>query len=148
MLDQYYQEFRDLFLFNESRCCFDVPEEDDTVFHIRGFKSELAKSTYSSLWDAEPDIAYEKLIPELREGDKVLILPGKNLVVNVTAYKEEFDKGGIQTRSSKNKGGIYDFCQLLKAKKEVIGNYYSTFFLWGAMFGTAKKVVIYSICTR
>ena len=142
VLDKYYEELRELFSFNEERCCEETPEPDDTVFHVRGFKEELP--SHREWWDAWPEITLEKLIPELEEGDKVLVLPGKNNVVNVTEYKEFFGKRGIQTRGSKNKAGTQDFCQLLKAKKGVVGNFYSTFYLWGALFGSAEKVVIYS----
>jgi hypothetical protein len=141
-LDKYYQELRELFSFNEERCCEDVPEPDETVFHVRGFKQEIPY--HRDKYDAWPKIASEMLIPDLQEGDKVVVLAGKDGLVNVTEYKEVFEERGIETRASKNVKGIHDFCQLLKAKKEVIGNLHSTYFTWGAMFGSSEKVVIYS----
>ena len=65
-----------------------------------------------------------RLLEHLGDGDKVAIVPGKKYTVNATEYEEELRKRGIKTRVSRNPplAGMLDFCQLQKAKMEIVGN--------------------------
>ena len=145
MVDLFYNDLEDYFAFNESACCREVPKEDETVVHIRGFRNELPR--IRKFWDGSPVEMSTRVLGHLGEGDKVAIIPGKKGQVNATEYEEEMRKRGMKTRVSKNPplAGMVDFCQLKKAKKEIVGNVRSTYYMWASVFGDAKKVLNYAL---
>ena len=60
---------------NETSCCREIPEKDETAVHIRGFRNELPKRP--KFWDGSPVEIATRVLEHLGEGDKIAIIPGK-----------------------------------------------------------------------
>jgi len=144
VLDNYIDRLKALFAFDFDRCCGEkVPKEDESVFHFRNFATELPNFNYG-LEDVSPNQTANVLLQHLQPGDKVAITTRFNneyLNQQVQALQAK----GLQVRVIAGQSGVEDFCFLLRSQKEVVGNYQSSFALWGGMLGDAKAVRFYTI---
>jgi hypothetical protein len=84
-----------------------------------------------------------KIFATYQPGDKVAI---------ISRYEEKTDEyidalklKGIKARYIKGQTGNQDFCFLMKAQQEVIGQKLSSYANWAAILGKAKKVRLYSV---
>lgn len=96
--------------------------------HPRGFSS------------TDPDPIVQAHVQALEE---------RGIKVRVLGYDLEDggnDAAGMARASSHGPtSGIHDFCFLLHAQKELVGNYRSTFSFWAAILGKAHRALLYTI---
>ncbi len=145
LIDRYYNELHELFTFNESQCCRDCPDADETVLHIRGFEVESQEvSNMYGFHDLDVYQAAHELLGHLRVGDKVTItrrFEEKDLA-NYTGILREH---GLQARFVTGHTGPQGFCFLKCTTKGLYGDYFSTYFRTAALFSdTVKNVTFYN----
>lgn len=146
LIDKYFQYFKTKFRIKES-CCGDIrPFEDESVFHFRNFKTEMPNAKYTTLQEVSPDQAADTLFGHLQKGDKLAITTRFHNEL-VQEYERTLTARGIQVRIIQGNTGIQDFCFLLNAKKELIGNFQSTYVFWAAILGKSQKAVLYTLNT-
>ncbi|KAG7357865.1 hypothetical protein IV203_014452 [Nitzschia inconspicua] len=75
LVDRYYDYIRQSFVFDDEACCQDRPDPDESVFHYRGFATEMPKVFRTKgFQELGPyDIAHQ-LFGHLQAGDKVAIV--------------------------------------------------------------------------
>lgn len=145
LVDKYLDRMRDLFQFDFDKCCGNHPRplDDETVLHFRNFATELTNST-SGLEDITPKQTADVLLGHLQPGDKVVItsrFQNERLQDLVMALQAK----GLVVRVLEGQTGEQDFCFLLQSKKELVGNFQSTFVFWGALLGNARIVRLYTL---
>eukprot|EP00590_Aulacoseira_subarctica_P003013 CAMPEP_0172419064 /NCGR_PEP_ID=MMETSP1064-20121228/5511_1 /TAXON_ID=202472 /ORGANISM="Aulacoseira subarctica , Strain CCAP 1002/5" /LENGTH=396 /DNA_ID=CAMNT_0013158335 /DNA_START=154 /DNA_END=1344 /DNA_ORIENTATION=+ len=144
LINTYYKELRELFIFNESNCCHEIPEEDETVLHIRGFDIE-SPQIFKSLGfrDLNVNQAANELLRHLNKGEKVAMI-SRFEEKDLKNYKVVLQERGLTVRFISNQTGPEDFCFLKSARKEVVGDFYSTFFRVAVLLSdTVKNVTFY-----
>jgi hypothetical protein len=145
-IDDYYDHYRDLFRFNTSRCCAEIPEKDESVFHFRNYQSEMPpeRAYEMGFAEIEPELAANKLFENLGAGDKVAIT---TRITNSKArsYVEILEHRNISARLITGQTGVQDFCFLHQTAKELVGNARSTYCLWAGLLGKAREVRLYNI---
>ena len=145
-IDDYYDHFRDMFQFNTSHCCAELPKKDESVFHFRNYQSEMPPERAYEMGFAEidPKVASKELFSNLQSGDKVAIT---SRIANSKArrYVETLEERGITARLISGQTGVQDFCFLHQTSKELVGNARSTYCLWAGLLGRAQKVRLYNI---
>lgn len=144
VVNRYLENLRNLFLFDYATCCGNQsPYQDETVLHFRNFRAELADN-YSGLEDVSARQTSHILLQHLKVGDKVAIttrIHNDNLQRHVNALRAK----GLQVRVIEGQSAAQDFCFLLQSKKELVGNFQSTFFFWAAVLGQATTVRFYTL---
>ena len=144
VVDRCLDELRELFEFDYDTCCGkELPDDDETVLHFRNFETELIGDDESGLKDISPSQTADVLLKHLERKDKVAITTrvfNEKLQRHVDALRAK----GLQVRIIQGQSGPQDFCFLLKSKKELVGNYQSTFFFWAALLGRASNVRLYT----
>jgi hypothetical protein len=143
LMDRYWDILAELFTFNDSDCCLDFPQVDESVLHVRGFNVERPKDYESKgMKELSPNRTSNDLLQHLNVGDKVAIIsryPDK-----MSNFAALLQKRGLHVRTIVNQTGVQDFCFLKSATKEVIGGRKSTFFLIAAFLNAlVTKVTIY-----
>jgi hypothetical protein len=88
--------------------------------------------------------AYE-LFRNLHTGDKVAITSRFSTDPSLQPYVDALVERGIQVRVIANQSPVEDFCFMMHAKKELVGNAESSFVLWAGYLGNSAKVRLYSI---
>jgi len=145
VVDLFLDELRDLFEFDYASCCgTEAPQDDETVLHYRNFATELSIGSDSALEDVSPSQTVNVLLEHLRPGDKVSITT-RTFNEHLQLHLDAMQARGLQVRVIQGQSGMQDFCFLLKAKKELIGNFQSTFFFWACVLGRAKIARLYTI---
>jgi len=161
LMDEYYDDFRELLQWKESTCCKQLPDPDESVFvstnldstpishpnfqHFRNYKTEMPRKhkvpTYRELG---PNQTVSELFAHLKEGDRVAITTRfRNDIVQ--EYVNALSRRGIKTRVVVQTRDVYDFCFLMHAKKELVGIAASTFLIWAGIMGNADVVRAYTI---
>lgn len=143
VVDQYLDHLRNLFQFDFGSCCGDQsPDEDEVVLHFRNFITELPGSD-SGLEDVSPRQTAEVLLQHLGKGDKVAITTRVHNE-QLQRYVDALTSRGLQVRVIEGQSGPQDFCFLLQSKKELVGNFQSTFVFWAAMLGHTQMILLYT----
>ncbi|CAJ1959409.1 unnamed protein product [Cylindrotheca closterium] len=146
LVDRYWKYLRSFFTLDlsSSSCCGDEePYPDESVFHFRNFATEMPNYK-GTLQEATPNQTAFELFGHLGAGDKVAITSRFNnerLQLYVSAMRAR----EINVRVIEGQSGIQDFCFLTKARKELVGNFQSTFVFWAAILGNARKVLLYTV---
>jgi hypothetical protein len=149
LMDRYLDHFRYIFALDShhsSSCCRAMPDPNESVFHYRNFATELAVAS-RGLEETTPNQTAQVLFGHLKPGDKVAItsrFDNEGLQVQVQALKDR----GLRVRVVLGQSGIQDFCFLLHAQKELVGNFQSTFALWAAVLGRSRRVRLYTVNSR
>lgn len=146
LIDRYYTQIRGLFQFNGTACCARLPGADDSVFHFRNYESEMPERRAYDMGFAElsPFKVSNELFRDLEPGDRVQIT---TRIFNQKArnYAEELAKRGINATVVTDQSTMQDFCFLKRAQKEVVGSARSTFVLWAALLGDARRARLYHV---
>lgn len=146
LLDNYVDNIQALFQYDYEACCGkEVPRNDETVLHFRNFQTELKELT-SGLEDVTPRQTSNILLNHLKPGESVAITTRFYNQAVIDLERELMQKG-LQVRVIHGQSGMEDFCFLLKAKKELVGNFQSTFVFWAAMLGQARTARLYTLDT-
>jgi hypothetical protein len=128
LLDMYIEEIQDLFEFDSDRCCGIKPDADESVFHYRGFLTELKQNVKKKGYEeVSPNQTANVLFRHLKTGDKIAILSRFPADDHVAALRE---RGFIVRQVAQS--AVKDFCFLLHAQKELVGTQMSTFVIWAA----------------
>ena len=150
-VDRYYDHFRnELFSYDFDSCCNPLvaPYPDETVFHYRNFGTELkSPETSRGLQEASPNQTASVLFKDLERGSRIAITSrfnNEHLQAQVDALTER----GFKVRVITGQSGIEDFCFLLKANQELVGNFQSTYAFWAAILGQSHKVKFYTINSK
>lgn len=143
-LDRYWDKLAELFTFNQRGCCLQMPQNDETVLHYRGFDIETPKDYKErGMSELDPVRTSNELLQHLNSGDKIAIIsrfPEQKLG-NFTAVLR---KRGLRVRFITGHNGVQDFCFLKSATKEIIGGRRSTYFRTAALLNeVVEKVTIY-----
>lgn len=146
MIDRYYDEIRNLMLFNDSACCSQLPGPDDSVFHFRNYESEMPERRAYDMGFAElsPAKVADEVFERLQPGNHVHIT---TRIYNQKArnYAEALRRRGINASVVTDQSSVQDFCYLKRAQKEVVGSARSTFVMWAALLGNASIVRLYHV---
>ncbi len=143
LVAKYQNELRELFTFNDSQCCRDYPDVNETVLHIRGFEIENKgiKET-AGLRDLDVNRTSNVLLGHLNAGDTVAIV-GRFVKV-FKNYTEVLRQRGLNVRFMSKQTGPEAFCFIKHAKKEAVGDFHSTFFRTASWLSdTVKNVTFY-----
>lgn len=146
MIDRYYDQIRELMRFNDTACCAKIPDPDDSVFHFRNYESEMPERRAYDMGFAE--LSHTKvsneLFSNLQSGDHVEIT---TRIYNQKArnYAEALVERGINASVVTDQSAVQDFCFLKRAQKEVVGNARSTFVMWAALLGNARRARLYHV---
>ncbi len=144
VVNRFLDDIRKLFRFDYDTCCGgQSPYQDETVLHFRNFIAELPGSD-SGLEDVSPQQTAHVLLHHLQAGDKVAMttrIHNEQSQRHVNALRAK----GVQVRVIEGQSASQDFCFLLQAKKELVGNFQSTFFFWAAVLGQAATVRLYTL---
>eukprot|EP00980_Cylindrotheca_fusiformis_P010137 scaffold2253_cov119-Cylindrotheca_fusiformis.AAC.12 len=134
------------FKFDEDAFCNQVPDPDESVFHLRNYRAEVSEKTVLRLAfeEADPTMAAKVLFADSKPGDKVAIV--SRFQAHTDKYIKAFrDIKGMKARYIKGQTGLQDFCFLYKTQKELVVSARSTFGTWAAFFGETKRGRIYSL---
>jgi len=116
-----------------------------TIFekHLRGFITEMPRvGRRPQFTQLDPNRTAYELLQHLRPGDNVALLSRYPSTLKI--YKDVMEERGFQVRIIEGQTGEEDFCFLMKTKKELIGQYASTFVKWaGVLSTTVRKVTLY-----
>lgn len=143
-IDRYWDKLAELFTFNQTECCLQTPQNDETVLHYRGFNIETPKDyEQRGMRELDPVRTSNELLRHLTAGNKVAIIsrfPQQKLG-NFTAVLR---KRGLRVRFVTGQSSVQDFCFLKSAKKEIIGGRKSTYFRVAALLNdVVENVTIY-----
>eukprot|EP00980_Cylindrotheca_fusiformis_P010134 scaffold2253_cov119-Cylindrotheca_fusiformis.AAC.9 len=142
-------KFQPFFKIDEDSICNQVPDPDESVFHLRNYRTEVSSETIlkHGFQEADPTIAAEVLFADSKPGDKVAIV--SRFQNHTDEYIKAFrDIKGIKARYIQGQTGPQDFCFVYKAQKELVVSARSTFGTWAAFFGEAKRGRIYCLSTN
>jgi hypothetical protein len=148
-IDNYIEEYRMFFRFDEDACCAQRPEPDESVFHFRQFATELQKLSLEEQFargyqELSPNRTAHELFGHLQAGDKIAMTTRFHNDIS-RSYVSAFVERGLQVRVVTNQTGTQDFCFLLKARKELVGVATSTFVRWAGYLGDTSRVRLYSV---
>ena len=176
VIDRYYDELRQLFVFNETACCSQIPYHDEYVFHFRNYQSELPGRRAYDMGFAElsPEKTAKELFPHLvrtehkdtrygqaSEPDGASDTPSSSVTdrkarVAITTripnqaardYIESLSRQGYTARLVTDQTDVEDFCFLARTSRALVGHARSTFVLWAALIGNASTVRLYNVDT-
>jgi hypothetical protein len=122
-------------------CCFPSYKQ-----HFRNFHTELKRAVGLGFEELNPNRTADELFGHLQPGDKVAITTRFNNAVT-KLYVQQLERRGLKVRTITGQSAVQDFCFLIKAEKELVGNLVSTFTLWAAVLGNAKIARLY-ICNK
>ena len=145
-LDTIYHNLREFFQLDEKTNCKLIPEVNETVLHLRNFIAEMPRRGKGlGFEELDPIRAASELFANHQSGDKVAII--SRMDNNIDKYKEALEMKGLKVRYIQGQTGNEDFCFLIKAKKEIIGQTRSTFGYWASILGNMKHARLYSVDT-
>lgn len=145
LIEKYYDELRDLFRFNDndSNCCNQLPLADETVLHVRNYRSDLLPQGFH-LMDANQTA--HKLLKNLPVGHRIaLVAPhfGDERDNKVLDYQTALKAKGLSVRMMQGQSSTQDFCFLRRTHTELIGAKTSTYAIWAGLLGNATRVRLY-----
>ena len=147
--DRFYDRFKgDLFQFDldNPECCDPKAQLDETVFHARGYATEMPMSANRyGFQEVSPNKTVNELLQNHRPGDKVAVL--SRFAPFGQRYVDQMVSAGLDARLVETRNGELSFCFLMSARKELIGCSQSTFAVWASYLGNASKSRLYSIRT-
>ena len=143
-LDDYWDDLSELFTFNETACCRERPDVDETVLHIRGFTNELGGLVDAlGFRELNPKQTAYQFLGHLQSGDKVAII-GRPSATDLQHFTQALRDRDLQVRFVKGHSSPEDFCFLKTATKEIAGGEKSTFFRVAALLSdTVKNVTLF-----
>ena len=143
--DRYYDKLRQTFQWDPA-CCKLKPDPDETVFHFRGFITEMPRRGMDlGFEELDENVAANELLGHLQPGDKVAIISRFANHNETQLYADAMERRGLTVRIIKGQSGVEDFCFMMEAKKEAVGTGMSTFAFWSSYFGNATSVKLYSV---
>ena len=100
--------------------------------------------------DVTPNQTAFVLFGHLQPGDRVAIAARQHKNSLLNQHVEALRQRGIlvrvvSTSEKRRESGVLDFCFLAHAQKEFIGNVRSTYAVWAALLGNARKVELYTV---
>jgi hypothetical protein len=103
-----------------------------------------------SFEETTPNQTAYVLFNHLKRGDKVAITSRFANDPVLQEHVAALENRGIHVRvivgnGTSQRRGIEDFCFLLGARKELVGNFRSTFAFWAALLGDAENIDLYTI---
>ncbi len=144
IVNEFYDEIRETFVFDESKCCGNTLDEppgpDETVLHLRNFATDVKKENRRArgFEELDSDRISSELLGHLEEGNK-LALAGRNLKSDSQNNRTEayeiisaIKAKNLTLRFTPGSSEMEDFCFLTRTKKELIGTSSSTYFLLAA----------------
>ena len=145
LIEKYYDELRELLRFNDndSDCCNQLPLADETVLHVRNFRSSLLPQGFH-LMDAN-QTAHE-LLKDLPAGHRIAVVAphfGDERDNKVLDYQTALKAKGLTVRMIRGQSSTQDFCFLRRTQTELIGAKTSTYALWAGLLGNATRVRLY-----
>jgi len=152
MIDRYFDPISDLFVFNDTTCCRQIPKSEDIVFHFRNYESEMPERRAYEMGFAElsPSKVATEIFPHLQPGNDKDHVQITTRIFNQRArnYVEALDGHGIHSSIIIDQSSLEDFCFLKETKRELVGNARSTFVQWAAFLGTVSKARLYHVDNR
>jgi len=145
LLDRYCDDLSELFTFDETSCCNERPDVDETVLHIRGFTIELPTKRADALGFRElnPTQTAYQFLDHLQSGEKVAIV-GRPSATDLQNFTQALRDRGLQVRFVKGHDSTEDFCFIKTATKEIAGGERSSFFRVAALLSdTVKNVTLF-----
>lgn len=146
IIDLYYDQIRNLMQFNDSACCGEVPNVQDSVFHFRNYESEMPERRAYDMGFAElsPAKVAQEVFGTLEVNDRVAIT---TRIINQKAknYVVALHERGINATIITDQSSVKDFCFLKQAQKEVVGSARSTFVFWAALLGQPHAIRLYHV---
>jgi hypothetical protein len=165
LVDKYYNEFRGLFVLNETACCAQIPDPDELVFHFRNYQSEMpgsraydmgfgelspdktARELFAHLFHEQPGPSCsDSTVSSSSGGCRVAITSRiRNQAARNYVISLERTRRIASARLVTNQTDVQDFCFLTKAQGALLGHARSTFVLWAALIGNASTVRLYNV---
>jgi len=144
LLDRYWDDLSELLTFNETACCKERPDVDETVLHIRGFTIEMSKRGDAlGFRELNPTQTAYQFLDHLQSGEKVAIV-GRPSATDLQNFTQALRDRGLQVRFVKGHDSTEDFCFIKTATKEIAGGERSTFFRVAALLSdTVKNVTLF-----
>jgi len=159
IVNEYYDDFRKTFVFDDNGCCGKTlenpPKDDETVLYLRNYATEIRKEhrrKSHGFQELDTDRLLSQVLGHLKPNDK-LALVGRNLKLDAqdnTTQVYEIIQGLYaknltqqqQLRFTPGTDEMEDFCFLTHSKKELIGTPASTYLeLASYMAGPSLQLV-------
>lgn len=149
LIDHYFDQLRDLLVFNDTACCAKVPEPSDSVFHFRNYQSEMPERRAYEMGFSElsPRQVATEVFAQMQPGERVKITT-RTFNQKARNYAEALQGRAINASVVTDQSDVQDFCFLKQAKKALVGSARSTFVMWAALLGDASTVRLYHVDNR
>ena len=138
-----YNDARRWLQFDETACCKKVPYPDEVVFHFRNFMHEMKRDGVSKYAEVTPSSLANFVFRDYLPGTRVAIL--SRFEHGLQPYIDALESKNFSVRSITNQTGVEDFCFLMKAKKELVGFHWTTFFRWASFLSDVANVRFYRL---
>jgi hypothetical protein len=161
LVDRYYDMIRQTFLFNDTECCHEIADSDESVFHYRGFAKEMPRAHRKKGYqELSPYRIAHQLFGRLQPGDKIAIVgrfvdeeakmfQTEDNSTNATSTTHQIVRAlqsrGLQVRVVTGGDAMQDFCFLKSAQKELVGMIKSTYVKWAFLLGQANMTRFYVV---
>lgn len=144
-VDKFYDDIRELLVFDYTKCCKLQAEPDETVLHIRGYTTEMpGAGKRMGFAELSPNKVATELLSNLKSGEKVAILSrfgGKSVLIE--PYVKALEARGLQVRVISGQTGYEDFCFLMSTQKEFVGIHGSSYASFAAYLGNMTRARLY-----
>jgi hypothetical protein len=144
--DRYYDRFRILFEIDleNLNCCSLKAVLKESIVHARGFMQEMpAVAKKLGFEELSPNKTVKEVLKDYRPGDKVAVV--SRFSEFGEKYVHEMVEAKLDARLIENLNGMQSFCFLLSGVTEFIGYSKSTFAIWAAYLGHAKRNRLYNL---
>ena len=132
LMDKYRDDFIEFFQFNDQKCCLELPQPNESVFHFRNFQTELKGATTSlGFTELGPTKVANEMLGHLPPKSKVAITTRFDNTVT-QRYVKAMEANGLDVRVISGQSGVQDFCFLKHTQKELVGMKKSSYFKWAA----------------
>lgn len=150
-VDEYYNEIRQLFNFNEGSCCqarseagddsnsIDPPYDDEIVLHVRMFEREILGMGFHEL---NPKQIATLLFTRYDFNRSIAIVSREQSTEYVSELRQ---RGFVKIRQVHLKTPMEDFCFMMRTKYHLIALKMSTFAAWAGLLSNATKLRFYSV---
>ena len=118
--------------------------------HFRNFEKELQGKNFGKGWE---ELSLFQTARDLL-GQEEMASPSNHSIAMTTRFPndpstmtlvQEVRALGTDIRITQNHTALQDFCFLKHAQHELVGHYRSTFALWAALLGNARRVRFYAV---